>query len=192
VIAIVVGAFLLITMTGCIPVRPPAEVKQPVTIYLADYGIHSSVMLPSGPDHFVEYSFGDYAYSVKNYDWPWNALAALLISMQSSLGRNVLEINPANHQPIPVREPKRMMAISAERANVEKIVTTFDQRYRSGRGPEEFNAETNTHFMRDSEHYAFYNNCNHMAAGILRDAGCSVYGWGVFSNFYVIKPAETK
>ena len=187
---VVVGS--LSVLAGCIPVRPPAEVKDPVTIYVADYGIHSSVMLPMDQTHFVEYSFGDYAYSVKNYDWPWNAVAALLISLQSSLGRNVLEVNTIDHKPIPVREPKRMMAIEAERSKVSAVVTKFDQRYRSDRGPEEFNPETNTHFMRDSQHYAFYNNCNRMSAGILRDAGCKVYGWGLTSNFFVLNPAEAK
>jgi len=181
---------LLIFAAGCSTVRPPATVKDPATIYLAVYGVHSSVLLPYGPEHYVEYSFGDWAYAAENYQMPWNALAALFISFQSTLGRNWIHVEPGQTTPQTYLPTKRLVKMQVERAKVDKIVKDFDRRYDADKGPPTYDDESNTFFVKDSKHYSWLNNCNHMTLDILEEAGCDVSGWGVTSGITVKEPKK--
>jgi hypothetical protein len=48
--------------TTIVPPRAPAD---PVSVYVTDYGRHSSILLPDPRGHLTEYAFGD---------WNWFAL----------------------------------------------------------------------------------------------------------------------
>src|SRR5262245_62105277 len=76
---------------GCsATVTPPRATVDPVTIYLTDYGRHSSVLLPQPAGGFTEYAWAD---------WDWFALgdahwyripSTMFFSQQATLGeRNI-------------------------------------------------------------------------------------------------------
>src|SRR4051794_37158104 len=64
-VCLVFVALLRPGVTGCGgPVRPPANVRDPVPIYVTDYGRHSTLLLPTDDGRLEEFAFGD---------WDWLA-----------------------------------------------------------------------------------------------------------------------
>jgi hypothetical protein len=163
--------------TGCATtVRPVARPIDPVPVFLTDYGVHSSLMLPTPDGRYVEYSFGDYGYAALNHGGPHNALGALFASGQSGIGRRFLSVRPGEDAPRPAYSPKSFQRLYAERFQVYALVKELDQRYRRGKDEPVHNALTDTVFVKDTEHYSIANNCNHMTARMLQQLGCEVRG----------------
>lgn len=172
---------------GCAAtVYPGAKPVQPTAVYLADYGIHSSVLLPTGDGRYVEYAFGDWNFAALNHCWPQDAVGALLISFQSTLGRRYIELRPGEAAPHPVHPvPHRLQVVYASHRDVQRLVRELDQRYtRDGKQPCH-NPDNDMDYVKDSEHYWIANNCNHLTARCLRELGCDVRGVVVLSKFNV-------
>ncbi len=178
----------MVAGSGCWTVTPPKQVKDPVPIYLADYGVHSSVMLPFSPGMYAEYSFGDYAYTVEDRDMPWNAVAALLISFQSTLGRTLTPVSPTDSVPPTHRRPRRIYVLYVERSKANAVVDKLEARYESDHPPREYSTDTQAFYVKDDHHYSLFSTCNHMSANILQDSGCTVHGLPFMSDFVVIEP----
>lgn len=179
---------------GCAAVvRPGADVADladPVPVFVADYGVHSSVFLPAGDGRFVEYAFGDWNYAANNHTWPNDAVGALVVSFQSALGRRFYDYRLDTAAPdLPAGHPKlKLDRIYCERAAVREVVADLDARYRAavdaGHVPRR-NPENGIEFVKDAEHYSLANNCNHLTARSLRKLGCDVRGVVVSANFRV-------
>jgi hypothetical protein len=185
---IVAGASLLGSGVGCATtVQPPAKPIDPVPVFLTDYGVHSSLMLPTPDGRYVEYSFGDFGYAALNKGGPHNALGALLVSGQAGIGRRYLTVRPGEETPRPAYAPKSFQRLYAERFQVYAMVKEMDRRFRSGEGDPVHNNVTDNVFVKDdTEHYSFANNCNHMTARMLRELGCEVKGNPGVSSFKIV------
>jgi hypothetical protein len=183
--------FVLLTLavlsTGCATtVRPVEKPIDPVPVFLTDYGVHSSLMLPTPDGRYVEYSFGDFGYAAMNKGGPHNALGALLVSNQAGIGRRFLSVRPGEELPRPAYAPKSFQKFFAERFQVYALVKQLDQRYRRGRDEPIHNAITDNVFVKDDQHYSIANNCNHMTGRMLRELGCEVSGDTGSSAFKIV------
>src|SRR5688572_21652742 len=180
--------FIACVSTGCATtVRPQSKPIDPVPVFLTDYGVHSSLMLPTLEGRYVEYSFGDFGYAALNRGGPHNALGALFASGQSGIGRRFLSIRPGEEMPRPVYAPKSVQKLYANRWQVNALVNELDARYRKNSGaPEVHNPITDNLFVKDTERYSIANNCNHMTARMLRQLGCQVRGNTGTSKFKIV------
>jgi len=186
------GAFLFLA-AGCgAVVHPPAKVTDPVKVYVADYGVHSAVMLPLDDGRYVEYAFGDWGYCAYNKVAINDALGALLLSSESAFGRRFIQRKPGELYPTPHAPlPRKIFAVYASRSDVQAIERKFEQRFQKYASTKVYNYDNDTDYVRDDEHYSFINSCNHLTANTLRSLGCEVDGWAVFSNFrYSPTPAH--
>ena len=189
-------AFFLLTCLataggGCATtVRPEAKPIDPVAVYLTNYGVHSSLMLPTSDGRFVEYSFGDYGYAALNRGGPHNALGALFVSGQSGIGRRFLSIRPGDDAPRPAYAPKSVQRFYAKRVQVYALVKELDRRYRKGGDAPVHNPITDNVFVKDEEHYSIANNCNHMTGRMLRQLGCQVRGTTATPRYRVVGKQE--
>jgi hypothetical protein len=179
------SAFMPVALLACLAavgggcattVRPEARPIDPVAVFLTNYGVHSSLMLPTPDGRFVEYSFGDYGYAALNRGGPHNALGALFVSGQSGIGRRFLSVRPGEDAPRPAHAPRSVQRFYANRFQVYALVRELDQRYRKGADKPVHNPVTDTVFVKDTEHYSIANNCNHMTGRMLRQLGCEVRG----------------
>jgi hypothetical protein len=179
------------TLGGCgtTVVPPQARLSDPVPVYVADYGVHSSLLLPTPDGRFVEYNFGDWGYAAENRTMPQDAVGALLVSFQSGLGRRFFDLKPGEAEPKPAERPSRMNKVYCERNNVYELVRRLDQRYQAALKTQKplRNPENGLEFVRDTERYGFANNCNHMTARSLEQLGCKVRGLVVSSKFDVAR-----
>lgn len=172
---------------GCAAtVYPQPNPMHPVAVYVADYGIHSSILMPTGNGRYVEYAFGDWNFAALNHCWPQDALGALLISFQSALGRRYVDVQPGQTEPHPVHpSPHRMQVVFVREERLEQVENELDARYARG-GTPLHNSDNDTDYVRDdSEHYWVGNNCNHLTARCLEQMGCDVRGLVVLSKFDV-------
>ena len=176
---------------GCATtVRPAAKPIDPVPVFLTDYGVHSSLMLPTLDGRYVEYSFGDFGYAALNRGGPHNALGALFVSGQAGIGRRFLSVRPGEDAPRPAYKPLKVQKLYANRFQVYALVKELDRRYRSGSDDPVHNPITDNVFVKDRERYSFANNCNHMTGRMLRELGCEVRGHTATSKFKVVGKQE--
>jgi hypothetical protein len=184
---IAISLFLLAFVGGCATsVYPQARPVRPVAVYVADYGIHSSLLLPVGNRKYVEYAFGDWNFAALNHCWPQDALGALLVSFQSALGRRYITVAPGKTEPWPTNPPPhKLQVVYASQAQIERVEKELDARYHRDARVVIHNPENDMDFVKDDEHYSVLNNCNHLTARCLRELGCDVRGWVVLSTFAV-------
>ena len=182
---------LTLSLGGCgAAVYPSPNPVHPTAVYVADYGIHSSLLMPSGDGRFVEYAFGDWNFAALNHCWPQDALGALLISFQSTLGRRMIALAPGETEPHPVHPaPHRVQVLYASQKDVMRVVAEMDARYHRDARVVMHNPDNDMDYVKDSEHYCVANNCNHLTARCLREMGCRVRGLIVLSGFSV-EPAK--
>src|SRR2546423_386491 len=67
------GLFALLTLflSGCGgTITPPAQVRQPVNVYVTDYGRHSTLLLPTENGGLVEFAFGEWGW-LAGYQRHW-------------------------------------------------------------------------------------------------------------------------
>jgi len=188
---ILVCLFLFL-LVGCGAVHPPAHTVDPVTVYVADYGVHSAVMLPIGGTHYIEYAFGDWGYCAENRIGLNDALGALLFSNGSAFGRRFIEMKPGQAYPTPRAPlPKVIFPIQVSRKYVEDVEIKLAARYKKYEYTVVHNADNDTDYVRDDHHYSFLHSCNHLTAETLRQMCCQVDGPTIFSSFHLAKtPAE--
>ena len=181
-------SLLLVCLAGCATkVYPQQHLVEPTAVYVADYGIHSSLLLPTAEGRYVEYAFGDWNFAAMNHCWPQDALGALLISFQSALGRRFIDVQPGQTAPHPVHpEAHRIQVFYASKAEVAAVVAQLQARYDRGAYEVMHNPDNDTDYVRDnSEHYSVANNCNHLTARCLREMGCDVRGFVMLSRFRI-------
>lgn len=178
---------------GCGSIYPQSQPAHPAAVYVADYGIHSSLLMPTGHGQYVEYAFGDWGYAALNHCWPPDALGAMLISFQSGLGRRFINVSPEHPIPQPIHpSPNRLMVVYASQEKVARVVKELDDRYQAQDSMAVYNPYNMMYYVKDSQHYSVLNNCNHLTAHCLREMGCDVKGIVVLSHFWVApQKAET-
>ena len=174
---------------GCATkVVPPANPANPVTVYVTDFGRHSTILLPMGDGHLMEYAYGDWDYFALNkYRWYIGA-TALVASDASGLGRRVVAHPGSDEALKKMLNPKRLLSVQVEHSKVMALLNELDQRYSANIETMVYNDYTKSYFVKDVSHYWLFHTCNAMTAQWLEKLGCRVNGLAVVSNFQVDRP----
>ena len=179
--------------TTVIPQKVPVD---PVAVYVADYGVHSSLLLPltdaQSDRQYVEYCFGDWGYAVENRCWPEDAMGALLLSNQSAFGRRYVDIAIGEEAPRPTSPPKRVMRIYASKLDVQRLERKLDERWERAAQTAVHNPDNDVDYVKDTEHYSFLHNCNDLTAKSLRELGCEIHGLVGTSDFKIVVRSHPK
>jgi hypothetical protein len=182
----VVTAACLSTAACTTTLTPPSPVADPVTVYVTDYGRHSSLLMPKG-DGYTEYAFGEWGWFALGHTSMWRAPFILAIPGQSTLGRRDLGAI-GNAEEATVRaDGAAAQAMTVERQRVRDLITTLDSR---------FAAHTDTRivgpdameFVKDPLPYHAFHNCNNVTADWMRELGITIHGPALYSNFQVEPP----
>jgi hypothetical protein len=184
--------FIASLIVGCAAPRvyPPVNPSKPTLVYLCDYGVHSSLLLPLGDGRFVEYVYGDWAFAAENKTDPLHTLGALFVSCDPALGRRFLTTPPGRLYPWPPNQPHTVRPMYVDADKVAAVVTAMDQRYQLHASTAKFNDAPNYFFtfVKDDERYSIFHSCNHLTTRNLKLMDCRVVGLTVTSNFIVGQP----
>lgn len=184
---------VLCISTGCAThVYPPASPPNPTTIYLCDYGIHSSLLLPTRGGQFVEYVYGDWDFAALNKTDALHTFIALFGSFQPTLGRRFLQTGAGETFPWPPNKPHTVTPINVSQPLEQQLVHEMDGRFRKHIDTALLNDSDNYYFLfvHDDERYGVFNNCNRMSYNKLKQLGCQVLGFPILSNFIVMPLGE--
>ncbi|MDB5294453.1 MAG: hypothetical protein JWO31_436 [Phycisphaerales bacterium] len=193
-VATLAGVAAVGSAGGCAAnVRPAQQMLDPVSVFIGDYGVHSSLFLPTTDGRYVEYAFGDWGYAVENHNGPQDAIGALTVSQGAGFGRVYHDKAAGRDEPNPPHKPSSYQRVACERSDVYALVDRLDVRYEHAaerHGEPVLNPETGIAWVRDDQRYSIANNCNHMTARSLEELGCRVSGTVVWSNFKVKEPTQ--
>ena len=156
--------------TGCeTTVRPPITSRDPLPFYVADYGRHSSVIIPCGENELLEYAFGDMRWFALGDTRPSVALAAMFGRSQATLGRRSITASGATLAELrKALGANRLLQLCADRARIESLCRRLEARFTDqGRSVIHSKYSLLDH-VPDDERYHLFHNCNHVTAGWLR------------------------
>jgi hypothetical protein len=180
----------LYTLGGCSAVIvPPATPRaDALPVRVADYGYHSTLIIPRAEGGLIEYAFGDWSYFGQNQKSFLNGLHALLISDQATLGRRVLDVEPDRAGLEAVVGAKGVLRFDAPRAKVVELERALEERYTTRIDSMIYSVPHQLYFVKDDERYGVANNCNHLTARWLEQLGCRVEGIVLGSKFRLREP----
>jgi hypothetical protein len=178
------AALLALPLAGCSwTVKNSSQVPDPVSIYLTDYGRHTSLIMPVSDSMLVEYAFGDWDWFAANQNDSFSGVRALTFSRGSTLGRrfyvNTDDLNELRR----LSNAKRLARLTAPRERVKRLTDRLDRAYMKHIETWRFNELTHLDHVRSDRHYWGLDNCNQLTATWLRELGLEVSGISVFSNF---------
>ena len=172
---------------GCsaVIVPPATPSRDAVPVLVADYGYHSTIILPRTQGGLVEYAFGDWVYFGQNRKSLFTALHALLASDQATLGRRVLYAEPRQAGLESATGANTIIRFDAPRDKVIELERALEERFSAKLDSITYSPVHQLYFVKDDERYRWSNNCNHFTARWLERLGCEVRGIVLGSGFRV-------
>ena len=185
-------SILIFVAGGCATrVVPPVNPPRATTIYLCDYGVHSSLLLPTENGQFVEYVYGDWQYAALNKTDVWHTLVSLFCSGEPALGRRFLKADDKGVPQLP-NKPNSRDPILVDADLIKQVVKQMDDRWNAHKETAHFNDYPGYYFtfVRDDVHYSILHSCNHLTSGMLKQMDCRIGGYPIGSNFIVTAPGN--
>ena len=189
-IAIALCTAIITFNTACtVTVIPPVNPLHPTVVYLCDYGVHSSLLLPVAPGRYVEYLYGDWDWAALCKTGWLNALHAIFWSNQAALGRRYLDRPAGETMPIPPGNPKSETPITVNDEGCQNVLIEMAARWENDRVVHSDSPAVVTDFwyVKDDQHYNWLHDCNLSTADLLKEMGCQIRGYAIWSDFK-IKP----
>jgi hypothetical protein len=176
---------------GCgATVIPPVSPAEPTTVYLCDYGVHSSLLLPvNGHGRYVEYLYGDWNWAALNHTAWYDAIGAIFISQQATLGRRFINVPIGQDRPSPYPPPKTEVGLVINGQGCQTVIAALDRRWKAHESTATVPVPADGYYsyVRDDHAYSWLHDCNHHTADCLRQMGCEVHGSAMLSDFSVAK-----
>lgn len=155
---------------------------------VADYGYHSTVIVPRADGRLVEYAFGDHSYFGQNDKSFLKALHALFLSDQATLGRRLIEPIPPSVKMEDATGALTIVRIDAPKEKVSQLERDLDVRFIHQIDTVHWSDVHNLYFVKDAQPYSLKNNCNVETARWLEKIGCRIQGCVVGSQFTLAEP----
>lgn len=175
-------------------ITPPAVLRDPVTVYIADYGEHGSLLLPGEDGGVVEFAFGQWDwFALNRHEW-YRAVLILLAPSPGALGTRPLP-DPRADVGLATRiGAEALIPLSVEREDADALRRELRRRYDEARraaphgGREVFNAQQQMSFVRYGTFHPLICDCNSTVAEWLTALGCRVGGNRLLAEFDVVDP----
>jgi hypothetical protein len=184
-------ALVLVGLPGCAwRVIPPAQVADPVPVFVTEYGRHTRLALPNDSAAFVEYGFGEWNfYGLEKQGW-LSALRAISGFGQGALSRRELPFARDEAEFLQTAQGARSARLWVERSSANDLREELEARWRANAGVVVVRQEDQIPVSRDPAHYHLLGNSNHAVANWLKRLGCSVRGYPITSGFEITKRSD--
>lgn len=189
-------------------VRPPLRVVQATTIYLAEFGMHGSLVFPL-TDGAVQFDYGDHAYYAQNDKGIWTGIRALAIPDTGTLARRRICIPLPEDQASlkALLQAENIFPLKVDATKAVKLRTRLERRFLEHsqtrtcpqmwqfsapevKGQSRWLYYDCTQFIIDPDPYWGAHTCNQELASWLEELDCQVDGWMWCVDFHV-QPLET-
>lgn len=173
---------LLLPFVSCVvPALPPEAPVDPVKVYLLLEGEHAGVLLPDGPDSWLEYSYGDYGWVVMGRETPCYASFALFTKTDGALGRRTFQGHPAADS-FTLARGTRFQPFMVERQKVDALRQQLDQEFTRDQEEPFFNQGFGLNYVHAKHNYYLFHHCAHATIEWLQALGCDVSSSGIIRS----------
>lgn len=180
VVALVVAAFILVRSSTTI--IAPADPVAPVTVYITDYGYHRRLVLPTSQGKLLQYTYGDWDYFALNRQNWNNAIAALLIPTQGTLGRREFKDLAQLRQTLGLDWQDILLSLEVSSSRVFSLEQSLDIRFNQNIDTSIFNPHNSLTLVKDERNYSLWHNSNHELVSWLESLDCQVRGFVTLPN----------
>lgn len=181
-------AALLLASGGCTTTLvPPADVREPVSVFLLDHGRTPSLVLPAADGGMIRYAYGDWQWYALRRTGALNAIPALLWPTRGTLGRGELA-GPADDASIRRQVHvgiEHLYEIRVESEAVQRLRETLDGIYHENLDTLIVTESVGLSFTHHPQSYCALHNSNHVVADWLRQLGVQTRGITCVSTWRV-------
>jgi hypothetical protein len=182
---------------GCgMSVTPPRDVTDPVEVFVADHGIHTSLLLPRGDAAVAQYSYSRFDWAALDQDQWYRSLFAVMVPGDGTVGTRdfacactreaiLHQFELTNHHP----PMQKLHAVVVSRAAADRVLAELDARWAAHQDTMVLNQKRGLRFVRDPVKYSLMHNCNTEVAGWLKSLGCRVDGPAITADV-TVRPAQ--
>ncbi|UCD76818.1 MAG: DUF2459 domain-containing protein [Phycisphaerales bacterium] len=173
--------------TGCsTTIIPPADPSQPASVFIIDYGRHTSLMLPQTDDQsLIEYAYGEWDWFALDRSRWYHLFPTLLWPTRGTLGRWEWDMEPDVETLRHRIWCQNVLEVTVDSASIADLLVRLDERYRRHPDTLHYQPLYQLNFVHDDQRYWAFHNCNHVLAQWLRDLDCKVHGFAMFADFRV-------
>lgn len=190
---------------GCVTtsVTPPRDPTDPVVVYLADYGKHSSLLVPredlaqtgagapdggsGGARRFTEFAYSSWSWSALRRDTWLHVLPTIGIPGQGTLCVKEWP-GPLDEGRVRAQsDAEHLYPIRVSRSRLLRLTDRLDSIV-AGPGERILEAPTGWVYVKDDNPYWVMHTCNQAVVMWLRELGCEVSGPAVYASFDVRAP----
>ncbi len=194
---------------------PRVVAEHAETVYLVDYGRHSSLVLPPQPlasrlrtdesngvslavfesgeslaGHAVEYAYGEWKWFALNENkWP-DLFRTMLVPTQGALGRRDLGMSTSTDSLRWQIVCEAFYPLEVDGALLRQLRDRLDERFESHAETRHDNELYSMQFVHDDSAYSLAHNCNQVVVQWLRELGCKVSGATVDAKFRIVRDTE--
>jgi hypothetical protein len=177
-------------LTGCTcSITPPPDPADPVSVFVLDYGRHSSLGLAATDDQtLVEYAYGDWNwFALDKTEW-YDVFPTLFWPTQGALGRRALRSETSAEALQSSLGCEEVLEIPVGGDDARALATKLDRQFESRLETQHYQPLYDLDFVHTDGSFHVFHNCNHVMTGWLREMGCRVRGPALFADF-VVRPA---
>jgi hypothetical protein len=180
-----IGVIWCGVLSGCYTtVTPPSHPKNPTEVYLCDYGVHSSLLLPVTHQTYVEFLYGDWNWAALGHTNAFDALEAIFFSQQATLARRNVYFATGRAMPRPIDGPKSEQPLVIDGDACQKVIDELNARWEKHRSTA-ISSWDELSYVKDDVHYSWLHDCNAQTADCLREMGCRIDGVPIWSKFRI-------
>ncbi|PSN14951.1 DUF2459 domain-containing protein [filamentous cyanobacterium CCT1] len=176
------GMVVLAWLTVPATIIPPVAPRNPITVYVAEIGIHARLLLPEG-DRWQQYGFGDWDYYARREQTFLNGLQALLWPTPGALGWGEID-SLDRYQTDSEATGGQLLSFEVPLDRVDQLHRSLQARFqRQIPDGQVFNEVNHLHLVRDDQTYSVLHNSNHELAEWLKALDCQVESLGLWISF---------
>ena len=182
------GVLAFLVLSGCAwQVIPPAEVAEPVAVFLSEYGRHTRLALPDGSTVFFEYGFGEWNFYGLEKQGVLSALRAISGLGEGALSRRQLPYTLNEAVFLHAAGGSRTARLWVERSLADRLREELEARWQANADAVVVRQMDQVAVSRDPAAYHLFGNSNHAVAKWLERLGCRVLGYPITSDFEITK-----
>lgn len=182
-----------VALAGCTTsIIPPAHPTDPVSVFVLDYGRHSSLLLPdTSAQAFIEYAYGDWNWFALDKSKWCDVFPTLFWPTRGALGQRTLHVesNPETILHFLGCEHVLEITVSAQRAS--ELTAALHSQFQQRSETSHYQPRYDLTFVHGETAFHLFENCNHMLADWLRQLDCEIQGSAMAADFVVRERAET-
>jgi hypothetical protein len=176
----------IFSYSGVTIIHPPEVPATPVSVFVIDYGRHSSLILPDTTGtSLIEYAYGDWDWFALGRNKWYDVFPTLFLPTRGTLGRRSLQVDPDTLALRRVIWCEEIHEVVVDRDDALGLIRRLHGEFEKHRESIYFKSMYALEFVHSDRAFHLFHNCNHELADWLRELDCDIQGPAMNADFKV-------